>query len=142
MRISFILCLAIILFVVFVPIASSAQDQRATEPITVKNKEVKNGVVILGVQSGKTSFELPRDRSVSGCASTHGVFCDNAAKKRPDPGPGNCTQQTPSVTCPPSTPGSILKLSHEPPTTSDSEQSPRSPPASNSSCFAFPRWAP
>jgi hypothetical protein len=59
---------ALVLFLLFAPIALSAQDQPEPQKITVKSKEVNNGVVILGVQEGKNSFELQCNKDVAGCA--------------------------------------------------------------------------
>ena len=59
---------ALVLFLLFAPIALSAQAQPEPQKITVKSKEVNNGVVILGVQEGKNSFELQCNKDVSGCA--------------------------------------------------------------------------
>ena len=48
----------VLLIVLFVPLALSAQEQLESQKITVKGKEVSNGVVILAVQEGKNSFDL------------------------------------------------------------------------------------
>ena len=53
--------------VLFVPLALSAQEQLESQKITVKGKEVNNGVVILAVQEGKNSFDLRCNKDVSGC---------------------------------------------------------------------------
>jgi hypothetical protein len=60
---------AAILFVVvlLIVLALSAQEQLEAQKITVKGKEVNNGVVILAVQEGKNSFDLRCNRDVSGC---------------------------------------------------------------------------
>jgi hypothetical protein len=60
---------ALVLFLLFAPIALSAQDQPEPQKITVKSKEVNNGVVILGVQEGKNSFELQCNKETSGCVA-------------------------------------------------------------------------
>ena len=59
---------ALILFLLFAPVALSAQEQPEAQKITIKSKEVNNGVVILGVQEGKNSFELQCNKDVVGCA--------------------------------------------------------------------------
>jgi hypothetical protein len=57
----------VLLIVLFVPLALSAQEQLESQKITVKGKEVNNGVVILAVQEGKNSFDLRCNKGVSGC---------------------------------------------------------------------------
>jgi hypothetical protein len=57
----------VLLIVLFVPLALSAQEQLESQKITVKGKEVNNGVVILAVQEGKNSFDLRCNKDVSGC---------------------------------------------------------------------------
>ena len=57
----------VLLLVFFVQDAISAQDQPESQKITVKAKEVNNGVVILTVQEGKKSFELQCNKGNSGC---------------------------------------------------------------------------
>lgn len=57
----------VVLIVLFVPLALSAQEQLESQKITVKGKEVSNGVVILAVQEGKNSFDLQCNKSLSGC---------------------------------------------------------------------------
>jgi hypothetical protein len=57
----------VLLIVLFVPLALSAQEQLQSQKITVKGKEVNNGVVILAVQEGKNSFDLRCNKDVSGC---------------------------------------------------------------------------
>lgn len=60
--------LAIVMFVLFIPVALSAQeDESVTEKIMIKNKEVNNGVVILSVQGVKSPFELQCNKGASGC---------------------------------------------------------------------------
>ena len=58
----------VLLIVLFVPLALSAQEQSESTKITVKGKEVNNGVVILAVQEGKNSFDLRCNKDLSGCA--------------------------------------------------------------------------
>ena len=58
----------LILFLLVAPGAPSSQEQRDTQNITVKSKEVNNGVVILSAQNGKNSFELQCNKDASGCA--------------------------------------------------------------------------
>jgi hypothetical protein len=60
---------ALVLLILFRPVALSAQDQPEPQKITIKSKEIKNGVVILGVQEGKNSFELQRNKDFVGCAA-------------------------------------------------------------------------
>jgi hypothetical protein len=57
----------VLLIVLFVPLALSTQEQLESQKITVKGKEVNNGVVILAVQEGKNSFDLRCNKDVSGC---------------------------------------------------------------------------
>jgi hypothetical protein len=57
----------VLLIVLFVPLALSAQEQLESQKITVKGKEVNNGVVILAVQEGKNSFDLRCNKDLSGC---------------------------------------------------------------------------
>ena len=45
----------------------SGQEQAESQKITVKGKEVNNGVVILAVQEGKNSFDLRCNKDISGC---------------------------------------------------------------------------
>ena len=58
---------ATVLLVLVSPVALSGQDEGDTQKITVKSKEVSNGVVILTVQGVKNSFELQCNQGVSGC---------------------------------------------------------------------------
>ena len=62
-----ILIVATLLLVLAVPVVLSAQNEGDTQKITVKNKEVNNGVVILTVQGAKCSFELQCNKGVAGC---------------------------------------------------------------------------
>jgi hypothetical protein len=55
---------AIILVVLFTAAQSLAQDNSR---VTVKSSVVNNGVVIVAVQSGKTSFELQCNKNVMSC---------------------------------------------------------------------------
>ena len=60
---------ALVLVLLFSPIALSAQEQTEPQKITVKSKEVNNGVVILAVQEGKNSFELQCNKEFAGCVA-------------------------------------------------------------------------
>lgn len=57
----------VVLIVLLVPLALSAQEQLESQKITVKGEEVSNGVVILAVQEGKSSFDLQCNKGLSGC---------------------------------------------------------------------------
>ena len=57
----------VLLLVLFVPLALSAQEQLESQKIAVKGKEVNNGVVILAAQEGKNSFDLRCNKDASGC---------------------------------------------------------------------------
>ncbi len=59
--------LGVLLILLFVPLALSAQEQLESQRITVKGKELNNGVVILVVQEGRNSFDLRCNKDVSGC---------------------------------------------------------------------------
>lgn len=59
----------LLLFLLFAPEVLSAQEQQEAQKITVKNKEVSNGVVILDAQSGKSSFELQCNKDFLNCAA-------------------------------------------------------------------------
>jgi len=63
-----VVSMAIIMLGLFIPVALSAQEENATEKITIKNKEVNNGVVILSVRGEKSPFELQCNKGASGCA--------------------------------------------------------------------------
>lgn len=66
---AFILFLATLILVILIaPPALSAQDQPEPQKITVKSKEVNNGVVVLSAQDGKGSFDLQCNKDMSGCA--------------------------------------------------------------------------
>jgi hypothetical protein len=67
MKKMFVLGLAIIMFALFIPIALSAQDESVTEKITIKSKDVNNGVVILSVKGEKSPFELQCNKGATGC---------------------------------------------------------------------------
>jgi hypothetical protein len=69
MKKSILLVAALVLLLLFIPDALSAQDQPEPQKITVKSKEINNGVVILGVQEGKNAFELQCNKDVAGCAA-------------------------------------------------------------------------
>lgn len=60
--------IALVLTLLFAPIALSAQEQRVSQKITIKSKEVNSGVVILSVQNGKSSFDLQCNKDYVGCA--------------------------------------------------------------------------
>jgi len=60
---------ALVLLLLFSPIALSAQEQTEPQKVTVKSKEVNNGVVILTVQEGKNSFELQCNKEFAGCVA-------------------------------------------------------------------------
>jgi hypothetical protein len=62
-----ILCVAMVILVLCRLVAISAQDETPSEKITIKSKEVNNGVVILGVQGLKNSFELQCNKGATGC---------------------------------------------------------------------------
>ena len=57
----------VVLIVLLVPLALSAQEQLESQKITVKGREVNNGVVMLAVQEGKNSFDLRCNKDLSGC---------------------------------------------------------------------------
>ena len=67
MKKAVILFVAVVLCVLFAPVALSAQEQGESKGISVKGKELNNGVVILAVQEGKNSFELHCNKDASGC---------------------------------------------------------------------------
>jgi hypothetical protein len=67
MKKTVILCVATVILVLGTPVVMSAQDETASEKITIKSKEVNNGVVILGVQGLKNSFELQCNKGATGC---------------------------------------------------------------------------
>jgi hypothetical protein len=67
MKKAVILCMAIVALVLFVPVALSAQEQSEAEKVTIKSKEVNNGVVILAVHGVKNSFELQCNKGATGC---------------------------------------------------------------------------
>jgi trehalose-6-phosphatase len=54
--------------VLFTHVALSAEDEGESQKITVKSKQISNGVVILAVQEGKNAFELQCNKDASGCA--------------------------------------------------------------------------
>jgi hypothetical protein len=62
-----ILCAAMVIFILCLPVAMSGQDETPNEKITIKSKEINNGVVILGVQGPKNSFELQCNKGATGC---------------------------------------------------------------------------
>jgi hypothetical protein len=59
---------ALFLTQLYAPAILSAQE-RESEKITVKNKEVNNILVILAVQSSKSSFELQCNKNFAGCTA-------------------------------------------------------------------------
>jgi hypothetical protein len=67
MRQAAILFVGVLLIVLFAPLALSGQEQAESQKITVKGKEVNNGVVILAVQQGRNSFDLRCNKDISGC---------------------------------------------------------------------------
>jgi hypothetical protein len=67
MKKTVVLCVAMVLLILCTPVAMSAQDETPNEKITIKSKEVNNGVVILGVQGVKNSFELQCNKGATGC---------------------------------------------------------------------------
>lgn len=60
---------ALVLLLLFSPVALLAQDQPEEQKITIKSKEINNGVVILGVQEGKNAFDLQCNKDFAGCAA-------------------------------------------------------------------------
>jgi hypothetical protein len=69
MKRNVLLVLAAIVLMLLAPIALSAQEQQEPQKITVKSKEINNGVVILAVQEGKSAFELQCNKDVAGCVA-------------------------------------------------------------------------
>lgn len=83
---------AVLLLILLAPTALAAQEQTKSQKITVKSKEVSNGVVILAVQEGKKSIELQCNKNMAGCTvlepgdygmvrlpKNHGIYdCVNA----------------------------------------------------------------
>ena len=67
MRKGAILFVVILLFLLFAPVALSAQEQGESQKIAVRGKDVSNGVVVLAVQEGRNSFELQCNKGLSGC---------------------------------------------------------------------------
>ena len=63
----FVVVMVVLLLFAFV--ALSAQEQTEPQKITIKSNEINNGVVILGVQEGKNSFELQCNKDFAGCAA-------------------------------------------------------------------------
>lgn len=59
----------VFLIVLLAPVALSSQEQLEAQKITVKSKEVNNGVVILTVQNGNNVFDLQCNKNVSGCTA-------------------------------------------------------------------------
>ena len=69
MRLAVIFVLtAVLLTQLYAPAILSAQEQES-QKITVKNKEVNNVLVILAVQSSKSSFELQCNKNFAGCTA-------------------------------------------------------------------------
>ena len=66
-RILVLFIAVMMLLVLFAPPALSAQDQDR-QKITVKSREINNGVVILTAQDDRNSFELRCNKGMSGCA--------------------------------------------------------------------------
>jgi len=69
MRKAAISLLASLLLAVPTAGAQVGQEQGEFRKITVKSREVNNGVVILAVQQGKSSFEFQCNKGFRGCAS-------------------------------------------------------------------------
>ncbi|HXZ78400.1 MAG TPA: hypothetical protein VEG30_00615 [Terriglobales bacterium] len=67
MRKAAIFLLASLLLAIFTALAQVGQEQSEFLKITVKSREVSNGVVILAVQQGKKSFELQCNKGFRGC---------------------------------------------------------------------------
>ncbi len=68
MRLALIVVLtALFLTQLYTPAILSAQDE--SEKITVKSKDINNGVVILTVQSSKSAFELQCNKDLVGCTA-------------------------------------------------------------------------
>jgi hypothetical protein len=68
MRQAAILFVGVLLIILCALLAMSAQEQFESQKITVKGKEVNNGVVILTVQNGRNSFDLQCNKDLAGCA--------------------------------------------------------------------------
>ena len=69
MRKAAIFLLASLLLAVSTAVAQVGQEQSEFQKITLKSTEVNNGVVILGVQQGRSSFELQCNKGFRGCTS-------------------------------------------------------------------------
>jgi len=67
MRKPAIFFLAPLLLAASAAVAQLGQEQGELQKITVKSREVSNGVVILAVQQGKNSFELQCNKGLRGC---------------------------------------------------------------------------
>ena len=67
-RILVLFVAVVVLLMLFVPPALSAQEQEK-QKIMVKNREVNSGVVILTVQDGKNTLELQCNKNMNGCAA-------------------------------------------------------------------------
>jgi hypothetical protein len=64
---AFTLFIAVLLLVLFTPALLAAQEPVESQKITVRSTEVNNGVVILAVQQGKSSFQLQCNKGYVGC---------------------------------------------------------------------------
>ncbi|MGC2197070.1 MAG: hypothetical protein WA628_20505 [Terriglobales bacterium] len=60
---------ALVLLILFTPVALSAQTGQEPQKITVKSRAVSNGVVILAAQDAKNSFELQCNKDLTGCTA-------------------------------------------------------------------------
>jgi hypothetical protein len=103
-RILILFVMILVLLVLAAPPALSAQDQPEAQKITIKSREINNGVVILSAQEGRASFELQCNRDMMGCTAldpgeymmvrlpkNRGMYdCANAEvyKKSANPEPG------------------------------------------------------
>src|SRR6201993_2433631 len=68
-KIILLFVVALVLVLLFSPGVLSTQEQTEPQKITVKSKEVNNGVVILAVQEGKNFFELQCNKEFAGCVA-------------------------------------------------------------------------
>jgi len=68
-RILVLFIAVVVLVVLFAPPALSAQEPQDRQKITVKSREINNGVVILTAQDGKSTFELQCNKNMNGCAA-------------------------------------------------------------------------
>jgi hypothetical protein len=68
-RVLILFVATLVLVLLAAPPALSAQDQPEAQKITIKSKEINNGVVILSAQEGKASLELHCNRDMMGCTA-------------------------------------------------------------------------